>query len=444
MSAAEPQRGGRVVLRYVDDWDELRAQLRADRAVGLAPSAVRDAVVTWLDPDAWVEIGTLVRRTSSSYRGGDEEPVEAATTVPADGLIAGWGRRRGQLVFVVADDPALGGGARGAAAADKATRIRGHALEQGAVLVQVLGAPRAGAPGAAVDEVAAGVRFVRHGWGLDIDVEAASADRILKVAIVTEALTEQAAVEASWCHLVVLVGPTAGLHGFVGAEALALGHADAWVPTLAEALEVVGAAVDRLPPNPWDGPVSTGAAGAWSFELAPRWAEGVRTRLEVLGGRCAGVIRCGDHVEPGSGAGEDQTEVDGAGARQRPGDEAGLLLDAAAASKALRLARFCAAFRLPLVVEHRGIELPAAPTRADVDAVDRLRSVLHDHEVFELALGDRRLADDLAVPPLWSSHDHPGGREALLAALASLPPARLRPDQDERARRWAPRTLWSD
>lgn len=423
----------RVVLRYEESWDELRGRLHRDRAAGLAPSAVRDSLRGWLDDGSFVEIGALVRRKSSSYGGGDvvdDEPSE----IPADGLIAGWGRFGGQLVFVSADDPGLGSDVRGVAAAAKATRVRDHALTQSAPLVQVFAAHRLAA------DTVIGAEFVRFGYGVDLDFEREADERILKVAIVTGPLVHQAAIEALWCHLVVLAGPSAGAGGFTGADALRRGFGDLLAPDLPSALAVAGEALAHLPPNRWDGPPPTAhdgpddALGAddrildagWSFELAAAWQADVRARLGSVGGRRVGLLELPARV----------------------------VLHAAATRKALRLVRFCDAFGLPLVFAHAGVERPPEPERADADALDGLRAALEAATpLLEVAAGGRSLGEDLGVRPTWSVGVQPGEpldatvepagvRRAVSGALAALAPARPRPDQDSRVGRMRPRSLF--
>ncbi len=427
----------RAVLRYTEDWAELRAQLDDDRAAGLASSAVRDAVARWLDDDTFVEVGSLVRRASSSYRGGDEQGDEQPTTVPADGLIAGWGRNGGRLVFVAADDPTLGSTIRGEAAAGKAARVRAHALEQSAPLLQILGSQRLD------PAVFVGAEFVRYGYGVDLDFESQSADRILKVGIVTAALTEQAALEAGSCHLRLMIGPDAALHGFGPNEALARGFADVAVDDLTTALRIVGEAVAHLPSNCFDGPPTTNPIvehtadrcidgdieildAGWSFELAPHWCPRLRARLGRVGGLPAGLVDCSE----------------------------GTVFDAATASKALRIARYCSAFALPLVVAHSGLNLPVEPMPSDVAAVDALRGLFRSPRttVLEVARSKRSLASDLGVRALWSVGTDPNvswdavvspqdRKRACADAVALLRPARIRVDQDERIQRREPRTL---
>ena len=127
-----PERRPRVVLRYEDRWDDLLGGLAVDRRAGAAPSALRDALTAWLDPGSFTEVGSLVRRAASSYRGGDTVDETAADEVSGDGLVAGWGRLDGALLFVVADDPAAAGTVRGPAASAKAAGSRPQAFHASA------------------------------------------------------------------------------------------------------------------------------------------------------------------------------------------------------------------------------------------------------------------------------------------------------------------------
>lgn len=433
-----------VVLRHVDDWGELAGQIDADRAVGLSPSPVRDAVAAWLDPGSFTETGTLARRAGTSYRGGDTIDDAAPDTIPADGLVAGWGRRRGRLVFVAADDPTLGSPVRGGAGSAKAGRMRHHALAQGAPIVQVLGANRL--------EVGTfvGAEAVRFGYGLDLDFEVESAERILKVAIVTHPLVDQAALEAGWCHLVLLAGPDAAIDGLAGDDALAAGLADAHCPDLPTALAEVGRALDRLPASWTDElPAPGGGAEPWSFGLWPRWHPSVSTVLAP--------------PPPAGGAGSPSGLAAGVVGWAELAD--GTVLDAAAATKLGRLARFCAAFGLPVAVTHAGWRLPAHPGTDDVDAVYRLGGILaRCPAVVEMALHRPMLE------PLWSlrptvalvsraaggpaAHGSDGlvpdgltaegeASAAAAAYLAGIAIGRPRPHEDPRLRHRLPRRLQS-
>lgn len=424
----------RVVLRYEDDWDELRSQLSADRTAGLAPSAVRDGISAWLDDGSLVELGTLVRRSSSSFRGGDSESDEEVNGIPSDGLIAGWGHIAGRLVFVNADDTDLGSSVRGGAAAAKAHRVRQHALEQTAPLLQVLGSQRV-EPDAFI-----GAEFVRFGYGVDLDFERHSHERILKIAIVTGPLTDQAAIEATWSHLTILAGPEAALYGFQGDDALARGFADFAVDDLEAALGVSRHALDHLPPNCFDGPspppplvggTSGEALGSlldngWSCELRPGWGPSVRTWLGQIGGRTVGLID----------------------------SQGSCVLEGPTVEKMLRLVNFCRAFRLPVVISHGGFDHPPEPIPSDVEAWSRLVPALQRAEtiLLEVAQGQRGLMDDLGVRPLWAVGDGSGSsvdavatpvarRAAILDAVHALRPTPIRRDQDERVRHRPPRTL---
>lgn len=422
----------KVVLRYEDTWEELEGQLHNDRSVGLSPSVVRDDLTAWLDPGSFVEVGTLVRRAESSYGGGDGVD-ERPNDVPSDGLIAGWGRRADQLVFVAADDTTLGSPLRGGAGASKATRIRNHALEQSAPLLQVFAANRLD------PEVFVGAEFVRFGYGVDIDFEADAADRILKVGMVTGPIADQAALEVTWCHLVVMVGADSSINGHAGRDALARGMADAVAEDLCAALELVDEMMRHLPASRFDpGPESDAAGiagdvthlldGGWRLELWPSWQPEVKTVLATVGGRAVGYVELDDETS----------------------------LDQSATRKMLRLIRFCDAFGLPLIVSHDGLHRPDLCDAADVDALADMRHVLHTamSPILEIRRGAQSLEEVLGVRALWSASTTETGacdalvpasgvREATLAALAGIPLLRRRAEEDPRLRLLAPRTLQS-
>lgn len=424
-----------VVLRYIDDWDELAGQIAADRALGLRASPVRDAVAAWLDPGSFVETGTLARRAATSYRGGDTLDDAAPETIPADGMVAGWGRLQGRLVFVAADDPTLGSSVRGGAGAAKAGRMRHHALAQGAPIVQVLGAGRL-EPGTFI-----GAEAVRFGYGLDLDFEATAAERILKVAVVTHPIADQAALEAGWCHLVLLAGPDAAIEGRAGADALAAGLADARCPDLPSALAEVGRALRHLPPGWAEEPPPGGGGDPWSFALAPGWHPEVSTELAALHHPTGGSAP----PEPGTGRVAGLADLaDGA------------VLHAGAAAKLGRLARYCAAFSLPLVVTHSGWSLPDRPARHDVEELRRLGGVLarcpavvevaHRQPMLE-ALWAIRPTVALAGPDATHRQRADGAvaegaaPEAVVRALAGIALSRPRPHDDPRLRHQLPRRL---
>ena len=438
-----------VVLRYVDDWDELAGQIAADRAVGLRPSPVRDAVTAWLDPGSFTETGTLARRATTSYRGGDTLDDAGPDTIPADGLVGGWGRHRGRLVFVAADDPSLGSPVRGGAGAAKAGRMRHHALAQGAPIVQVLGAERL-EPGTFI-----GAEAVRFGYGLDLDFEVSAARRILKVAVVTHPITEQAALEASWCHLVLLAGPGAAIEGQAGEDALAAGLADAHLPDLPAALAEVGRALDRLPPSWTAEPPAAGGAGPWAFELWPGWRPEISTVLAAPVPP-AGATSAADGGTDNPAGG---TTIGPVAGWAEVAD--GAVLDAGAASKLDRVARFCAAFGLPLVVTHSGWTLPAGPGHDDLAELRRLGATLarcpavievaHRQPLLEPLWGVRPTVA-LAGPEATHRHRADGvvgageasAASAVVAAhLAAIAIRRPRPHDDPRLRHQLPRRLQS-
>ncbi len=448
----------RVVLRYEDRWDDLLGRLAADRAAGVVPTPVREALAGFFDAGSAVEVGSLVRRATSSYRGGDAPEEDGGDEVPADGLVAGWGLLSGALVFVVADDVGHLGeaaGWRGAAAAAKATRIRRHALEQGRPLVQILAAARTDPAMDPVD--GPGAAFVRSGAGADLDVDHELVTHCLMITIVTAPLLDTAAFEATAAHLVVLAGADAAIAGRSGADALQCGLADAVVADLPAALRWVARAIDHLPPNrfdpaePWpssgpdvdrrplgdglapDGTVPSLLDDTWQLELSPVGAVPVRTWLGGVGAQPVGLVRC----------------------------DAGAVLDGAACRRIGRLVRCCAALRLPLVVEHAGLGRPQPATRDDIDAHHGLGAALAGLTVplFELAWDGPGVAEAFGVRPVWSAGAPPSDpstdpkhdavltratvRQHLEAVVAAVPVVRPRPDATDRMRYRPRRTLQS-
>ncbi|MDG2111151.1 MAG: hypothetical protein P8N02_00885, partial [Actinomycetota bacterium] len=351
----------------------------------------------------------------------DERPNE----VPSDGLIAGWGRLDDQLVFLAADDTALGSPMRGAAGASKANRIRKHALAQSAPLVQVFAAGRLD------PDVFIGAEFVRFGYGVDLDFERESAERILKVAVVTGPITDQATMEATSCHVVVIVGRHGSLNGCAGEDALRLGLADALADDLSAALAMVAEMLRRLPPSRFDPlPAAPGAAAddRWRLEFGPSWQPQVTTAVEVVARQPVGMVELLD----------------------------GAVLDDAVSHKVRRLAEFCDAFALPLVISHAALDRPPEPAALDVDAFDRLREALSQasNPILEIRRGAASLSLDLGVRPVWTLATQGGAgdaraetgdiRSALAEAVALITPRRPKPEDDPRTRSILPRSLQSE
>ncbi len=83
----------------------------------------RERVEYLLDSDSFVEIGRFV-----THRGEGERP-------PGDGVITGYGRIDGRVVYVYAQDFTVFGGSLGAAHAEKIVKLMDHALRVGAPVI---------------------------------------------------------------------------------------------------------------------------------------------------------------------------------------------------------------------------------------------------------------------------------------------------------------------
>lgn len=411
---ASDRPASRVVLRYEDSWPHLLAQLAVDRKEALAPSGARDLVASLCDEGSFVEIGTLARRAVRSYDAGDDDQAQASDAVegtaphteidvPADGLIAGWGTRGGRPLFIAADDVTLGESVRGAAAANKVTRVRDHALAQAVPIVQVYAAQRYPAG------LHLGSELARYGYGLDIGWEANALAAVPKVAVVTGAIEAQAALEATWAHLTVLIETASidvGAGPLRGASAERAGLADAVVADVPAAIALAGAFIDLLPSSPWDDPGAAtpgnAAAGATSDD-DPSTVVGkivdAGTQLPLLAGFAPSTATLVARV---------------AGTVAGVAGVAGDVLDAATCVKLARLVRLCDTFRLPLVVIHGDVDLPAGDAVSTSTARDLLAAFAASTvPVVAVALGGarslNRLGVGVAFDGAWSSS--PGRRE---------------------------------
>lgn len=119
-------------------WTDHLEELRRRRTEALAqggPQALarlhargklgaRERLDALLDPGSFHELGLLAQ-------GVVETPGRERRTIPADGVITGWGEIGGRKVFVVADDGSLMGGAAGLVNIEKRFRLRRMALAQG-------------------------------------------------------------------------------------------------------------------------------------------------------------------------------------------------------------------------------------------------------------------------------------------------------------------------
>ncbi|MGE0682008.1 MAG: acyl-CoA carboxylase subunit beta [Candidatus Binatia bacterium] len=133
-------------LDYRHEWEEPLARLAERKAAGAAQGTpdrierhqargkftARERIALLCDQDTFVEYGVLAS-------GALTTPGRGTETVPADGVITGYGLINGRRVYVVADDATVAGGsARGAAAYLKVSQIKRRAGEEGCPVVSLL------------------------------------------------------------------------------------------------------------------------------------------------------------------------------------------------------------------------------------------------------------------------------------------------------------------
>lgn len=115
--------------------------------------AARQRLEVLLDPGSFEELGVLARSQHPDLR----------NRTPADGLVAGFGRINGQIVYVVSEDSTVLAGTRGIVAETKAHRIRQLAVQHRKPFIALMeaGAGRFQEVNGAVS-AGLGQRFVDH------------------------------------------------------------------------------------------------------------------------------------------------------------------------------------------------------------------------------------------------------------------------------------------
>jgi propionyl-CoA carboxylase beta chain len=88
----------------------------------------RERIDALLDPESFVEIGRFVTHHSTEFG-------MAAQRVPGDGVVTGYGKVDGRMLFVYAQDFTVFGGSLGSAHAQKIVRLMDHALRVGAPVI---------------------------------------------------------------------------------------------------------------------------------------------------------------------------------------------------------------------------------------------------------------------------------------------------------------------
>jgi len=143
--------------------DELEQYRRAGKAMGGAEKLdklrsknkldARERINRLLDPSTFVEIGLL----------GRSQHADLHDRTPADGMIAGYGKIDGKIVYITSEDATVLAGTRGRVAEAKSIRIRSLAFEHGAPYIALMEAG-AGRFQEANGAMAAGIgnRFREH------------------------------------------------------------------------------------------------------------------------------------------------------------------------------------------------------------------------------------------------------------------------------------------
>ncbi len=101
---------------------------RIEKQHAVGKKTARERVLQFLDPGTFTEIDKLM--THRNYDFGME-----AQKVLGDGLISGYGKVNGRLVYVFAQDFTVFGGSLSRANADKIVKIQELALKMGAPVI---------------------------------------------------------------------------------------------------------------------------------------------------------------------------------------------------------------------------------------------------------------------------------------------------------------------
>ncbi|MHA1992488.1 MAG: acyl-CoA carboxylase subunit beta [Candidatus Hodarchaeales archaeon] len=99
-----------------------------DRQYKKGKYTARERLDLLLDPGTFTEIGSFIRHTNTQFGMENKKPY-------GDGVITGYGRINGRLVYVYAQDFTVLGGSLGQAHAKKITRLFDLALQNGAPII---------------------------------------------------------------------------------------------------------------------------------------------------------------------------------------------------------------------------------------------------------------------------------------------------------------------
>ena len=108
--------------------EEAGGHLRVDRQHAAGKMTARERVNALLDDDSFEELGRFVTHRSHDF--GMEK-----TQFPGDGVVTGYGRIDGRLVYVFAQDFTIFGGSLSEGYAEKVVKIMDLAMRQGAPLI---------------------------------------------------------------------------------------------------------------------------------------------------------------------------------------------------------------------------------------------------------------------------------------------------------------------
>ena len=108
------------------EWTGGKERIEKQHAAG--KKSARERILQLLDPGSFTEIDKLVTHRNSDF--GMEN-----NKIPGDGVISGYGKISGRLVYVFAQDFTVFGGSLSRANADKITKIQQLALKMGAPII---------------------------------------------------------------------------------------------------------------------------------------------------------------------------------------------------------------------------------------------------------------------------------------------------------------------
>ncbi|MCY0882158.1 MAG: methylmalonyl-CoA carboxyltransferase, partial [Firmicutes bacterium] len=114
--------------RRVETIEAMGGSERVDRQHALGKLTARERLNVLLDDGTFVEIGAHVTHRATMF-GLDKLPA------PADGVVTGWGRIDGRVVYVYSQDFTVLGGSLGERHAQKIQTIQDMALAAGAPLI---------------------------------------------------------------------------------------------------------------------------------------------------------------------------------------------------------------------------------------------------------------------------------------------------------------------